>query len=94
MIIILGIRLYRTDIVVQWHHSFSVLNYLLMLPTCLTLADISKWIGIRISCYFLEFIVCVDVHDGDISDAKFIDVLFDGRAGLYLSPSSAVFDAV
>ena len=44
--------------------------------------------------YFLEFIVCLYGCDGDTSDTKFVDVLFGGRADLYVDPSSAVVEAV
>ena len=36
----------------------------------------------------------MDGHDGNNSDTKFIDALFDGRADIYLDLSSAIFEAV
>ena len=36
----------------------------------------------------------MDELDGDNSDTKIVDVLFDGRAGLFLDISFAAADAV
>ena len=33
-------------------------------------------------------------RDVNTSDTKFTDVFFDGRAGLYIAPSSAAVEAV
>ena len=44
--------------------------------------------------HFLKLNVCVGQRYGDTYDAKFIDVLFDGRAGLYITTSPAVVEAV
>ena len=76
------------------HSSISVLTSLSISPTCFPLADISKWIGIKISLTFSKLIVCVDVRDGNTFDENFIDVLFDGRAGIYINPSSASVEVV
>ena len=36
----------------------------------------------------------MDRRDGDNSETKFIGVLFDGKAGIYLASSSAEVEAV
>ena len=64
-----------------------------MSPTCLPLAAISKWIGLRSSLTFSKlFSAYRDVME--IPLAPIFYALFDGRAGLYLSLSSAEVEAV